>query len=198
MMNRLLRNPSDVVAELRGVDSRRRAAFAAACAERLFPAYARFKARVDDGSLRAILDRVWELTEAGSVDALEISRLIQEAEGLAPDTANTESPFTPLSVFVSAALNATSAVLAALECFRSEDATSCGDAARMSTATVYLALPASSLASADHPLLRRELVWQGEDIALVKSRQPLSELRARAAQRGTELVRDLDRLLMDG
>lgn len=197
-MDRLLRNPSDVVSELREVGLRQRTAFAAACAERLFPTYARSKTRANEGRLRAILDRVWELTETDSLDTLEIARLAREVEALAPETSNRESPFTPLSQFTSGALNAAGAVLAALECLRSDDPRCCGDAALMTTDTVYLALPTASLKSAEHPLLRRELGWQREDIAFVKSNLSFAELRGRAAKRGDELVRDLGRLLHDG
>jgi hypothetical protein len=68
----------------------------------------------------------------------------------------------------------------------------------MVTDTVYLALPEALLKSADHPLLHRELAWQREDIAYVKSSRPMQDLRAHAAKQGAELARDLERLLLDG
>ena len=144
------------------------------------------------------MDRVWELAEADGADQAELNRLAEEVETLAPDTSNHESPFTPLSQFVSGALDTAIAVRAALDCLRSEDPECCGGAAEAGTNTVYQAVPEQYLRSGDHPLLWRELEWQREDIALVKASGLLPTLRARAQKRGQELLRDLERLLMDG
>jgi hypothetical protein len=196
-MNRLLNNPGDVTRELRHVGPRQRAAFAAACAERLYPAYARFRGQ-SEPRLRAILDRVWELAETDGAELPELDRLSEEVETLAPDTSNPASPFTPLSQFVSGALDTAIAVGAAIECLRSDDPDCCRDAAEAGTNTVYQALSEPYLRSGDHPLLWRELEWQREDIASVKSSGLSSDLRARAKKRGQELLRDLERLLIDG
>jgi hypothetical protein len=64
------------------------AAFAAACAERMYPAYAAFRdlsATDTDGVVRRALDRAWEGAETGSVGERDPAALIERCASLIPD-----------------------------------------------------------------------------------------------------------------
>jgi hypothetical protein len=75
-------------AEVKTLPQRTQAAFASACAERLYPAYAAFlqaSARDDEGLARRALDLAWELTRTGIVRDADPRDLVERCVGLIPD-----------------------------------------------------------------------------------------------------------------
>jgi uncharacterized protein YjaG (DUF416 family) len=72
---------SELARELEQLSPRRRVAFAAACAERLLPAYAHFSQRTgrgDPGRLATILDRVWGDATGGPMSVDEVQQSIDD------------------------------------------------------------------------------------------------------------------------
>jgi hypothetical protein len=81
-------------AELETLPPRGRAAFAAACAERQYPAYAAFVlalGREDDGTVRRTLDRAWDLAASGIVSDPDTIGLIEQCAALIPDSEAVDS-----------------------------------------------------------------------------------------------------------
>ncbi len=75
-------------AQLRALPHRNRAAFAAACAERLYPAYASFlrgSRRDDGGVVRRALDAAWERAKTGVVADADPIDLVERCVALIPD-----------------------------------------------------------------------------------------------------------------
>jgi Protein of unknown function (DUF416) len=75
-------------ADLKRLPRRTQAAFAAACAERLYPAYAAFQMasrRDDQGLIRRTLDHAWEGARSGSVKVADPADLVEQCVGLVPD-----------------------------------------------------------------------------------------------------------------
>ena len=74
-------------AELKALPQRTQAAFAAACAERLFPAYAAFvraSGRDDHGLIRRTLDLAWDGARSGAVAAADPADLFEQCVALIP------------------------------------------------------------------------------------------------------------------
>ena len=79
-------------ADLKELPQRTRAAFAAACAERLYPAYAAFvqaSGRDDNGLIRRTLDLAWDGSRTGVVAAADPADLFEQCVALIPSD---ESP----------------------------------------------------------------------------------------------------------
>ncbi len=74
-------------ADLKALPQRTRAAFAAACAERLYPAYASFvkaSGRDDGGLVRRTLDLAWDGARSGTVAAEDPAALFERCIALIP------------------------------------------------------------------------------------------------------------------
>jgi uncharacterized protein YjaG (DUF416 family) len=74
-------------ADLKALPQRTQAAFAAACAERLFPAYAAFldaSGRDDHGVVRHAIDTAWEGARSGTIPAGDPAGLYKRCLGLIP------------------------------------------------------------------------------------------------------------------
>lgn len=91
----------------------RRTAFAASCCERLLPNYVAFTSDEDWGNaplLREALDEIWLVARGRRAVRSRISTLRVACEAVVPDTEDFSSRY------VSAALDAATAILSALEC----------------------------------------------------------------------------------
>jgi uncharacterized protein YjaG (DUF416 family) len=78
---------SALKADLMALPQRTRAAFAAACAERLFPAYAAFlkaSGRDDHGLVRRTLDLAWDGARSGAVPLEDPADLFEQCVALIP------------------------------------------------------------------------------------------------------------------
>lgn len=78
----------ELVARLEQLPPLLRAAFAAACAQRLLPAYVRFSERTGRGApgeLTAVLERLWRDLEGKPMGADGLQRALDHAAGLIPD-----------------------------------------------------------------------------------------------------------------
>jgi uncharacterized protein YjaG (DUF416 family) len=85
---------SALKAELKELPQRTQAAFAAACAERLYPAYASFvgaSGRDDDGLIRRTLDLAWDGARSGVVAAEDPAELFEQCVALIPTDGSEEA-----------------------------------------------------------------------------------------------------------
>lgn len=160
-----------LAARLRALSPAKRAAFATACAERLFPHWVAYAThcRLDLDTLRAGLDAVLAARSGDMPDPREIARLRNACLALVPD--EDDLPF-ELSA---PAQNAAIAVVYALSCWESGDLQDAVWAALNGyEAADFLAREEVDLDPNDrstevvllaHPLVQRELAQQGEDLA---------------------------------
>jgi hypothetical protein len=185
-----------LAAALAAFDTRHRAAFAAACAERLLPAYRKLKAvrqHLDPAALEQALARLWDdLVGTIPVRAEELDQLIHHSEFLVPNP----EPWTRQLPY---AENAAAAVYYALRCRRSGDPHEAVRTARQA----YEALdtyvtdeldPSLDLNAPDgeervirHPLLQAELTRQRQDLLVLQATDAerdvlIAGLRTRAQQ----------------
>lgn len=198
-MNRLVENRRLIAIQLGGVDRRARVSFAAACAERLFPAFGRYAGHPRTKTLRTIPEVIWSYAEGSDLPAEGARQLELECDRLAPESEGNSSPF------VSAALNAAIAAAAALRCVIHAGGECAGAAAEAVTDTVYQSLSAIDPNDRDHwskvlahPVMMRELEWQRSDIQALTAGASARDLRIGAQQRGEELLAALERLLFAG
>jgi len=160
--------------DLRNIAPAAQAAFAAAAAERLMPAYARFRTETNyDASdrLRAALQCVWRQVETPASDHVELRRQHDVAHAL---MAVPEKPF---SYFFAAADDATAAVTYCLRFLLGDDekgvvraASRARDAAfayaQLSTVEgVQIATVADLEHWLSHPLVQNELTRQQRDLS---------------------------------
>lgn len=113
-------NEMNLVNELAALPARLRVAFAAACAERLLPAYARFSTKTgrgDPAKLGAIIDRVWHDIGGDKMKADEVSASIELCMTLIPQ--ESDGLWVPEQA---AAEDAGAAVAYALRCRQRDDA----------------------------------------------------------------------------
>ena len=88
-MNLHLYNFDALEKELVGLPPLHRIAFAASCCERLLPNYNAFSRLENWGDpfvLRTALDEVWQILQGKPVDAAFIRKLIEDCEGVIPDS----------------------------------------------------------------------------------------------------------------
>jgi hypothetical protein len=165
-------------------------AFAAACAEWLYPCYAAFAAEATQGDaalLRAALDTAWSLCDRHELSVDEVDRLRSNAEALVPD--DDDEDWTALSPL---AQNGAAAVAYALRTWLSKDAKEAVWAARQlyeaGDYLVQIGAPIHSYAQGgdlDEPLF---VVLRAIQQALsVTSGAAVSSLRTQAVEGGKGL-----------
>lgn len=111
-----------------------RAAFAAACCERMLPNYEAFVALErwgDPNVLRGALDRVWQSLEGRPLGRAQAADLFEACVSVGPDTED----FT--SLFVGAAGNAAASVAYTLQCALDGDPTQATLAGRLAVESVF-------------------------------------------------------------
>lgn len=82
-------------ADLEALPQRTQAAFAAACAERLYPAYASFvtaSGRDDHGLVRRVVDLAWDGARSGTVPVADPGDLFERCVALIPGDDSEEAP----------------------------------------------------------------------------------------------------------
>jgi uncharacterized protein YjaG (DUF416 family) len=186
--------------EVASLPSPRRAAFAAACAERLWPSYPAFSELEewgDPAAVRQVLDDLWGSAEGEELPAVQIPELVQILDPLAPDLDDFTGSF-----LASAALNVIAAIVAGVECGREQAAGRAGDAAWLVVETLdqYLSFTLADDSDENiysHLLMVSEFERQEEDLRVLKSRakvgsSPVRELRRAAVKAAYhDVVRDL-------
>jgi uncharacterized protein YjaG (DUF416 family) len=179
---------------LAGLDARRRAAFAAACAERLLPAYRKLQAtrpHLDPIALEQALARLWDdLVGDRPVVDEELDQLITHSAELVPES----EPWTSQLPY---AENAAAAVSYALRCRRSGDLREAVRTARQAhealdtyvtdelDPSIDLNAPDGEARVIQHPLLQAELARQQQDLLALQADDAaldvlLADLRTRA------------------
>lgn len=109
-------NEAELVRALSGVPAQLRVAFAAACAERLFPAYAAFSNRTGRGNpvaLATILDRVWSDLLGDKMGLEQIHAELARCMGLVPG--EDDQPWVEEQAYADDAASAVAFTLRALE-----------------------------------------------------------------------------------
>src|SRR5262249_35383805 len=116
-----------------------RIVFAASCCERLFPNYLAFyeaEGWGDPKILRSALDEVWSHALGKHLSIQRIPTLIQQTDRVIPDTEDFRCPFT------SAALDAGTAIIVALQCAANGSADSSAEAAEYAVDTIDMYIQA--------------------------------------------------------
>ena len=177
-----------------------RQAFAAACAERLWPSYPAFNELEgwgDPDAARQVLDELWASAEGQRLSDERIQELVEKCDALAPDLDDFTGSF-----LASAALNAVAAIVAGVEGAREKTTSRAGDAAWLVVETLdqYLSFTLADDSDENiysHPLMLSEFERQEEDLRALKSRAKVGprivpELR-RSAVKGAyhDVVREL-------
>jgi uncharacterized protein YjaG (DUF416 family) len=184
----------DLVRRLDGLAPRLRVAFAAACAERLFPAYelyANVTGRGEAAFLRDALDAVWEHLHRTPGAAPDASLLTRRAMQSLHDD-ETSEPFVPE---LPAADSAATAIVYALRALDEGSSQEAAWAARHAyEAADYFVTHVVGLEDEDaidaHPAVQAELERQNRDleellsVAEATMRQTLERLRRRASEEG--------------
>lgn len=183
--------------EIEALPKTARLLFATIICERLFPNFVRFSEETGwrgKADLREAQDLLWRCLR-GNCDLQAAAAMASQVAAWAPDTESFRSDFT------SAALDAVTAISEALEACRDPSAVriaNCGylayESARMYAAQRSVTgtdIDLSEEELNDHPVVRREIERQHDDILWIKSHWPLdaSELdqlrREIRAQAGT-------------
>jgi uncharacterized protein YjaG (DUF416 family) len=159
----------DLKAEFSALPVRIQTAFAAACAERLFPAYAEFlraSHRDDDGLVRHVLDLAWEGAKSGTVADADPNDLFERCVALIPSDEDEDA-------IPQHADDAIAAAAYALQAAAGLDENAAGWAAQRGTDTLDNYLLSNeidqSLDDADqrvweHPLVVAEIQRRAEDL----------------------------------
>jgi uncharacterized protein YjaG (DUF416 family) len=177
---------SGLRASLGRLDARRLAIFSAACAQRLLPAYQRYRKAVRDENSDDVtnsLDALWaDLCGEASLSDADLDNLIDRVQRLVPDEDQAHAASEPY------AEDAAATVAYALATRRSGKV----DEATWAAQRVYDAIDNyvirtwfqgkmfSETAVVEHPLIQRELERQARDLALVATKPSLDEARCRA------------------
>jgi uncharacterized protein YjaG (DUF416 family) len=184
-----------LASELAKISAPLRVVFAAACAERLLPAYARFSLRTGRGDLpklRGLLSRLWEDLAGAPMTAREIQSSIDAALQLTPT--EDDGPWVPEQA---AAEDAGAATAYALRCRQNGKGQEAAWAARRAYEAVdqlviqhdglNMNAPGAEARVLDHPLVQDELQCQKRDLLELlgaKRKTPeqvLAPIRSRAA-----------------
>ncbi len=177
----------ELVGKLASMRPAHRLAFAASCCERLLPNFEAFHVMEgfgDPAQLRSALDTIWDCVLGKTLSSEEVEKQKVICEKNLPDPDNYSS------VFTSAAINACSAVIDALDCYLTESPQSAANTGVLADDTVYdyiyrIDSPFSSTIAQtagvgfdafvlDHPLKTEELIKQAEDIRLLSSHETLT------------------------
>jgi len=188
-------NEAQLAAEAAKLSPQLRVVFAAACAERLLPAYERFSRQTGRGDLpklRGILNRLWDDVAGSPMTAAEIQSNIDAALQLTP--AEDDGPWVPEQA---AAEDAGAATAYALRCRQSGK----GQEAAWAARRAYEALdhfviaqekldvnaPGAEARVLKHPLVQAELQRQKRDLSELlvadknTAKPSAAQFRARAA-----------------
>jgi hypothetical protein len=177
-----------------------RVAFAASCAESLFELYCVYARRTTSGhpkALREALDDLWRHVSGTPIPGNRLGQLRRDCEQVTPDTMTETSPF------VSGALNAVNATLAALDCAESAAVDKCSEGSTLVIDTLYLALaghldendPDLWTKTAAHPAMARELAFQEDALSFLQAGGKPAELERRSRARSKILADDVSRLV---
>jgi uncharacterized protein YjaG (DUF416 family) len=179
-------------ASLGRLDAKRLGTFAAACAQRLMPAYERYRGAVGElqpDDVTGSLDALWaDLCGEASLSGAELDRLIDRVKGLIPDEALAYATSEPY------AEDAAAAVVYALTARRSGKAQEAAWAAQRVYDAIdnYVIRSApggkalSETAVVEHPLIQRELERQARDLGLIGGLSTIDAARCREI-RGTAI-----------
>jgi len=193
---------AQLVERLTDISPWARAAFAAACAERLFPSYRRYLARAgsdDGGALRRMLDTTWGAAAGVPPPrGAELADLIDSCMDLIPSSEE-GPPIPELPV----AEDFGAAVAYGLRCLENEDPQEAAWAARrayeamdnvvLRRTGIDVNAPDAEERIMANPLIQTELGYQEEDLAVleknaVEAQRPVVEqIRSRAVQRAHTL-----------
>jgi uncharacterized protein YjaG (DUF416 family) len=187
----------DLVQAIERLSNAARAAFAAACAQRLFPAYVKYATKTGKGDPKAmgeVLSRLWrDLTEMSMLDA-EVDRDIARCMELIPK--EDDRPWVPEQAM---AEDAASAVAYALRCRRNRQAKEAGWSARVgyealdnyviSLEKIDTNVPGAEARVLSHPLIQAELGRQKRDLDdLLAGTVAINQLRDRAIKESSALL----------
>jgi uncharacterized protein YjaG (DUF416 family) len=176
--------------DLEHLPPRARVAFAAACAERLLPAYSRFAARVGRGgecTLKVIMQQIWDdLTANGGISTEQLDATIDRCANLLAEIS--EGPRVREYV---AGEDAVAAVAYALRCRRSgQSQEAAWAAARAYSAVNDYVITSTGLSTnafgeqkivLAHPVIQAELARQKRDLSeLLAGGVTINELRERS------------------
>lgn len=180
-----------MMVRLRGMNARSRTAFAAACAERLLPAYRIFAVRKEHGAsavLEEALAMLWKTLSGTALEGIEYAAEAEKCEALVPgEDEEQETAY---------AQNAVAAVAYALRTFVTGDAQEAIWAARQGYEAADLRVvrqggldlnaPGSEDLILSHPIVQAELTRQERDLQELAEASNddlprlISELRERA------------------
>jgi hypothetical protein len=176
--------------ELEGLPPLHRIAFAASCCERLLPNYNAFSFLEkwgDPSVLRTALNEVWQILQGKPVDAALIRRLIEDCEGVIPDS----DDFTSANLIYDVeAEEAAIAICNTLEACLNPTLQQIIRVANCVTNTIDAFIPHGDKsfniseskvglkkleeAIASHPLAVREMAKQSEDLRFLKQAEKLN------------------------
>ena len=182
-------NEIELMGKLEQLPEDRRTAFAAACAERLLLAYARFSERTGRGNLdglRTLLGRLWDDLAGSRFADEELDSVIEDCMGLIPPEDDE-----PWVIEQAAAEDAASAVAYALRCRRSGSAQEAAWAARrayealdhyvINREKMDLSIAGIERRVLAHPVIQAELLRQQRDLhELLNGTVTANELRERS------------------
>lgn len=181
-MSRTEFDEETLAAVLGELSPRHRAAFAAAVCERLLPNYVAFSRETGWGEpevLRTVLDEVWAFVRGATLASRALREREAQVERATPDTEDFDT------YLVSPALDAGAALLAALECVRTTDASKAAEAAGMARDTVDMYVQElEDMSPGDreleekilnHPLMVRELERQEADLLALRQAEVIDD-----------------------
>jgi hypothetical protein len=197
---------AELLGRLGGLPALARVAFAAACAERLYPTYARYIAHAgsaDSGALRGMLDTAWSsaagLSQPGGE---ELAHLIDTGMDLIPNSEE-DRPAPELPV----AEDFGAAACYALRCLQNGDPQEAAWAARrayeamdfvvLRTTGIDVNAPGAEERILANPLIQTELGYQRDDLLALEAdagqdrRTSVEDLRRRASGQAHALPWDL-------
>lgn len=190
-------------ADLKALPERTQAAFAAACAERLYPAYASFVAasgRDDRGLVRRTLDLAWDGTKSGAVGAVDPADLVERCVALIPSDGSEEAiPAHAADAIASAAyaLQAAAGLDDDAAGWAAEQVTNCLDDFLLSN-EIDLSAPDSERRVWEHPLIVTEVERRKDDLRRLADTPDwgtaVDAVRARASGQSALPLDRLDRL----
>ncbi|MDF5725293.1 MAG: DUF416 family protein [Rhizonema sp. PD37] len=169
--------------ELEKLPTLHRIAFAASCCERLLPNYNAFSRQENWGDpsvLRIALDEVWQILQAKPVDAALIRKLIEDCEGVIPDSddfgglSDMEAQEAAIAICntLEACLDPTpQQIIKVANCVTDSIDAFLDESFNVSESKVELKKLVEAIAS--HPMAVREMAKQSEDLQRLKQAEKL-------------------------
>jgi Protein of unknown function (DUF416) len=156
--------------ELKQLPQQTQAAFAAACAERLYPAYAAFvqaSGRDDQGLIRRTLDLAWDGARSGVVAVDDPAGLFEQCVALIPGDESEEDAIPAHAddaiASVAYALQAAAGLDAKAAGWAAEQVTNCLDTFLLSN-EIDISAPDAEQRVWEHPLVVTEVHRRNEDL----------------------------------